>query len=92
MTPMDSADATVVQGRALDAKGRPVAGARVGWASGPVDLPDVMLLTDAKGRFTIAAPVPGDYTLRCESDRSGSASLALQAAGEPLTVTFQLPR
>ena len=89
---MAGAASTVVQGRAIDAKGRPVAGARVGWASGPVDLPDVMLLTDAKGRFTIAAPVPGDYTLRCDTDRAGSASLALQAAGKPLTVTLQLPR
>ena len=83
---------TLIHGRVVDAHGQPVAQARVGWADGPVALPDVMLLSDAQGRFTLAAPAPGHYTLQCHSDAHGQARLAVQAAGQPLTLTLRLPR
>ncbi len=81
---------TLVHGQAVDTQGKPVAGARVGWAAGPGNLPDVMLLTDAHGRFTLSAPLPGSYTLRCISDNAGGASLQVRAAGQPLQVQVRL--
>ena len=84
--------ATLIEGLVLGARGRAVAGARVGWVSGPVPLPDVMLLTDAQGRFRLAAPVPGTYRLSCNDDAEGSASVELQASGKPLTLTLRLVR
>jgi protocatechuate 3,4-dioxygenase beta subunit len=83
---------TLVQGTVVDARGKPLAGARVGWVDGPVPLPDVMMLTDAGGRFTLAAPAPGPYRLRADSDRHGHAEVVVQAAGQPLVLTLQLPR
>jgi len=83
---------TLVHGQAVDAQGHPVAGARVGWAAGPGSVPDVMLLTDAQGRFTLTAPVVGTYTLRCISDDAGGASLQVRAAGQPLQVQLRLQR
>ncbi len=85
-------NATPIHGSVVDAKGKPVAGGRISWAKGPVALPDVMLLSDARGGFTLAAPTPGDYRLRCDTDDHGSVEKALKAAGKALTVKLQLPR
>jgi protocatechuate 3,4-dioxygenase beta subunit len=86
-----SGGTSLIHGRVLDARGRPVAGARIAWVSGPLALPDVALLTDAQGRFTLAAPQPGRYELRADSD-TGSATAVVLAAGAPLTLALQLVR
>ncbi len=83
---------TLIHGSVVDAQGQPVAGGRISWVKGPVALPDVMLLSDARGGFTLAAPAPGDYTLRCDTDDHGSVEQALKAAGKPLAVRLELPR
>lgn len=82
---------TLVHGHVVDKQGRPVAGARISWASGPVALPEVMLLSDGDGGFTLSAPAPGRYELRCDSDDHGSAQQALQASGKALKLRLQLP-
>lgn len=89
---MASQRSTLVQGIVVDARGRPLAGARVGWVEGPVPLPDVMLLSDAAGQFTLAAPAPGSYRLRADTDHHGHAEATVQAAGQPLALTLRLPR
>lgn len=89
---MAGARSTLIEGTVVDARGRPLAGARVAWLNGPVPLPDVMLLTDAAGRFTLAAPVPGAYRLRADSDRHGHLEADVQAAGQPLSLRLALPR
>ena len=81
---------SLIQGVVLNARGQPVAGARVSWVQAPVAMPDVSLLTDSDGRFTLAAPVPGRYTLRCDSDHQGSAQQVLQARGQPLELKLTL--
>ena len=84
--------ASMIQGLVLDARGHPVAGARISWAQAPVPVPDVALLSDDSGRFVLAAPAPGSYTLRCDSDQQGSAEERLQATGRALHVTLKLKR
>ncbi len=84
--------ASMIQGLVLDARGHPVVGARVSWAHSPVPVPDLALLTDSKGHFVLAAPAPGRYTLRCDSDQQGSAEQVLQATGQALHITLKLKR
>ncbi len=86
------AGSSLIEGLVLDARGKPVAGARISWVRAPVNMPDVALLTNKQGRFTVAAPAPGAYTLRCDSDSQGSAQQALQASGQPLQITLTLAR
>jgi histidine ammonia-lyase len=83
---------SLIQGQVLDARGHPVAGARISWVQAPVAMPDVAMLTDTQGRFVVAAPAQGAYTLRCDSDAHGSVQQALQAAGQLLKITLNLPR
>lgn len=58
----------LITGRVSNSNGQPIAGARVLFASGPGALPDIAALTDGTGRFTVAAPWPGDYTLEVVAD------------------------
>jgi len=88
MTTMPS---TAVHGVVVDAKGRPVMQARVGWVDGPVALPDVMALTDAQGRFTLSAPVPGAYRLHCGSVAHGERQLPVQVGGASSVLRVVLP-
>lgn len=83
---------SLIEGLVLDARGHPVAGARISWARAPVPVPDMALLTDPNGRFALAAPAPGRYTLRCDSDQQGSAEEQVQATGQALQVTLKLKR
>jgi hypothetical protein len=55
--------AGVIFGIVKDRNGNPVARARVSFSAGPVSLPDIAALTDAKGAFTLAAPAAGNYTI-----------------------------
>ena len=55
-------------------------------------LPDMALVTDHDGRFTLAAPAPGAYTLRGDTDTHGSVQQVLQAQGQAMQVTLRLPR
>ena len=80
-----------VHGEVVDARGRPVAQARVGWVDGPVPVPEVMALTDAQGRFTLVAPVAGAYQLQCSSDAHGQASAPVQARKGGAAVRVALP-
>jgi hypothetical protein len=68
---------SVISGQALSAGGQPVAGARVFFIGSPVPVPDVALLTDAAGRFSLTAPAPGAYRIGCNSDKFGSAAITV---------------
>ncbi len=75
MTP----EPALITGLVSRSDGQPIAGARVLFASGPGALPDIAALTDGAGRFTLAAPLPGDYTLEVVADgfRSQRVSASL---------------
>jgi hypothetical protein len=48
-----------------------------------VEVPDVALLTDGKGRFTIHAPAPGHYEVSCHAEGMEPATVAIDlGAGE----------
>ena len=81
--------AVVVSGQVLDARGKPLAGARIGWAAGPVALPDVMTVSDRAGRFALSAPVSGDYTLACHTD-AGSTTLAVPVGAHAVALTVRM--
>jgi len=63
-----SAAPGIIAGVVSDREGVPVAAARVGFVAGPAALPDIAALTDRRGRFTLSAPVPGDYTIQFVAD------------------------
>ena len=61
-----------IHGTVLDAAGRPVIAARVFYLAGPDPLPEVAALTDADGRFALAAARAGRYRLGGASDAAGA--------------------
>lgn len=82
---------SLLTGRVLTAAGQPVAGARVHFVQGPVALPEVALLTDANGMFTLSAPAPGTYQLGCAAEGFAAATVAVAvAAGQPAKVEIRL--
>jgi len=56
---------SVIHGRVYDPKGEPVVEARVYFMEGPVSLPDLAVLTDGNGEFSLSAPTAGTYQIGC---------------------------
>jgi Carboxypeptidase regulatory-like domain len=82
---------SVISGRVLSADGQPIAGARVFFVSSPVPVPDIALLTDGTGRFSLTAPVPGAYRIGCSSDEFGSATITVDVPeGQNVEVEIRL--
>ena len=69
----------VISGQVVDAQGHPLAEARVFFGSGPGDTPDIAVLTDAEGRFTLSAPVPGEYEVVAAADGYLTSETAVDA-------------
>ena len=59
---------SVISGVVRDARGRPVAGARVYFTKGPVALSDIATITGSDGSFALSAPAPGKYEIECATD------------------------
>jgi hypothetical protein len=57
-----------ISGTVRDPNGQPVSDARVYFIEGPVPFPDVALLTDSNGAFTLTAPAPGTYMIGCTAN------------------------
>lgn len=72
---------SIISGTVLDPDGQPVADARVYFLEGPVPLPDVAVLTDRNGEFTLTAPAPGTYKIGCTAN-----------GFEPASITFHVER
>lgn len=58
----------VVRGQVLGPDGAPVGGARVVITGAPVPVPEIAAVTDREGRFSIAVPAAGRYTLEARAD------------------------
>ncbi|WP_448578473.1 carboxypeptidase-like regulatory domain-containing protein [Thermaurantiacus sp.] len=65
----------LVRGRVVDEQGQPAAGARIMIVSGPQPVPDIALLADAAGCFTLALPCPGSWTLLAASDSASTRAM-----------------
>ena len=82
---------SVISGIVRTAGGQPVAGARVFFVSSPVPVPDVALLTNRDGRFSLTAPAPGMYRIGCSSDRFGASSITVDVPnGQNVEVEIRL--
>ena len=58
-------------------RGHPLADAAVAIAAAPVAVPDIAALTGPDGRFAIAAPAPGDYTVVATAPGTGTGSVTV---------------
>jgi len=58
----------LIIGTVVDSTGRPVADARVAFSRAPVAMPDIAMLTDERGAFTLSVPVKGTYELTFTAD------------------------
>ncbi len=73
---------TIIEGQVLDPEGRPVAEAAVYVVSATASMPDIAQLTADDGRFTLAAPLPGRYTIGARSDAYGQAQADVEVGDE----------
>ena len=66
-----------IAGVVLDGAGRPVSDAAVAVVAAPVPVADLAALTGRDGRFTIAAPEPGRYTILATAPDSRSSRVSV---------------
>jgi hypothetical protein len=79
----------LIHGQVFDAQGAPLAEVPIFFIAAPVAMPDISILTDEQGQFTLAAPVAGRYTLGARSDDGQLAQAEVEIMGEePVTVTI----
>ena len=77
-----------ISGSVVDAQGAPVDGARVFLTAGPVPLPDIAAVTGPDGRFELAAPAPGDYTIACAGETGAGESVEVRVDDGAVEVTL----
>jgi hypothetical protein len=58
----------ILSGVVRDPNRNPVAQARVYFTHSPVSLPDIAVLTDSNGRFSLSVPSSGTYTIEAVAD------------------------
>jgi hypothetical protein len=81
----------LIQGQVIDPQGHPLAEVPVYFISSPMPVPDVALLTDAQGQFTLSVPVRGHYTLGTRAEDGSAAQTDVEVSGtEPVAVTIQV--
>jgi hypothetical protein len=81
----------LVAGVVKDRAGKPVAGARVYFTSGPGSFPDIAGLTDQRGAFALAAPGAGNYQLECAAEGYATANVSVAvSSGQDARVTISL--
>jgi hypothetical protein len=72
---------SVITGVVENAKGRPVAQARIYFVAGPDPLPEIASLTGSDGTFTLTAPSPGTYQIECATDTSAPVRVTVNVTG-----------
>ena len=88
---MTPAKPGLIRGVVLAADGRPVAGARVFFRSGPGSLPDIAALTGDDGAFALTAPAAGTYEVAAAANHVQPVSTTVVlATGEAAVVTLRL--
>ncbi len=78
-------DSAIISGRVAGKDGRPIAGANVMFAHGPVALPDIAQVTDATGAFALAAPADGSYRIVVKAPGFDSVERDVAVRGQAST-------
>lgn len=78
-------DAGTVQGVVVDREGRPVAEATIVVVEGTSPVPEIALVADSAGRFTLRLP-RGRFTLEARGDGTAKGQTTIEVAG-PLVET-----
>jgi Carboxypeptidase regulatory-like domain len=88
---MGRGSVSTVSGVVTDEAGRPVAEAAVAFARAPVPVPDVAAVTGVDGRFLLAAPAPGAYTVVVSAPgRQGATADLRVEPGEATQVSVEV--
>lgn len=83
----------MIAGIVRESNGKPVGGARVYFISGPVPLPEIAVLTDNKGTFSLSAPAVGTYEIGCTADEFTTATVTVKVIkGQDAKVEIRLQR
>ena len=85
-------EAGAIQGTVIDVDGKPVAGMRVSIVSGTVGFPEILALTDERGRYSIGSVPAGTFEVAVhdeEGSRVGLESIVVHD-GETSTLDFTI--
>lgn len=80
----------VIRGNVIDANDEPIEWATILFVSGPVDLPDVAAVTDARGEFIVSVPSPGTYRLACHAESHDPLEVTTVVGGADVQLTFRI--
>lgn len=79
-------DPSIIAGRVLSPRGQPVAEARIYFTASPVAMPDIALLTDVSGRFSLSVPAAGSYTIGCSAEGYAPATATVKVGDKQTEV------
>jgi len=68
-------EAGAIQGTVIDVDGKPVAGMRVSIVSGTVGFPEILALTDERGRYSIGSVPTGTFEVAVHDDKGSRVGL-----------------
>ena len=71
-----------IRGQVRSSDGRPLAEARVYYQDAPVPVPDIAALADTAGRFTLATPADGTYTIGATIEGYAPSSVTVAVAAQ----------
>lgn len=70
----------IIYGVVSDNSGLPIAGARIYFIDSPVALPDIAVLSDDNGQFSLSVPAAGNYQIGCAADGFSSSTATINVA------------
>ncbi len=90
---LDGGEAGAIQGTVTGADGKPVAGMRVSIVSGTTGFPEILALTNEKGRYTISSVPAGRFEVAVH-DMEGkvvASGSVIVRDGETAILDFSVP-
>lgn len=80
----------LIHGVVVDERDAALEWASVLFAESPVPLPDIAAITDEHGGFTVSAPVPGRYRLRCHAADLEPAEAIVDVVDQDVSIVCRL--